>query len=56
MINLLIIMAAIAVVIYGYAAIAYYFGFKTWVPFCGCKGASCTSRATTENPSRTASP
>jgi hypothetical protein len=44
---LLIIIAAI-VVIYIYAAIAYYYGFKEWNPFCGgCKGASCAPRKTT---------
>jgi len=38
---LLIILAAI-VAIYIYSAVAYYYGFKNWVPFCGCKGAVCS--------------
>jgi hypothetical protein len=47
MTNLLIIIAAIAA-IYIYAAIAYYYGFKDWNPLCGCTGASCAPRETTE--------
>jgi len=41
----LIILAAIAA-IYIYAAIAYYYAFKNWIPFCGCKGAECSLRTT----------
>jgi hypothetical protein len=37
----LIILAAVAAV-YIYATIAYYYGFKDGVPFCGCKGAACS--------------
>ncbi len=40
---ILIILAAIAA-IYVYAAIAFYYGFRTWVPFCGCAGTVCAPR------------
>jgi hypothetical protein len=42
---LLIIIAVIAAV-YIYAAIAYYYAFKDWNPFCGCRGASCAPKKT----------
>jgi hypothetical protein len=41
MTNLLIIVLAVITAVYVYAAIAYYYGFKSWNPFCGCTGASC---------------
>jgi CHASE2 domain-containing sensor protein len=40
MTTLLIIVAVIAA-IYIYGAIAFYYGFKNWVPFCGCIGTKC---------------
>ncbi len=41
MMTVLIILAAIAA-IYIYAAVAYYYGFKNWLPVCaGCKGKEC---------------
>ena len=45
MTHLLVIIAVIAV-IYIYGAIAYYYGFKAWNPFCGCKGATCAPKET----------
>ena len=42
---LLIIIAVIAA-FYIYGAIANYYGFKNWIPFCGCKGASCAPKKT----------
>ncbi len=32
---------AIAAAIYVYAAIAYYYSFKNWLPMCGCRGGKC---------------
>jgi hypothetical protein len=46
MTTVLIIIAAIAAVIYIYAAIAYYKAYKDWYPMCGCKGASCATKKT----------
>ena len=46
MTNVLIIIAVLAVV-YIYAAISYYYGFKDWNPLCGCEGTSCAPRKTT---------
>ncbi len=40
---ILIILAAIAA-IYVYAAVGFYYGFKNWVPFCGCAGTVCGPR------------
>ena len=40
---ILIILAAVAV-IYLYAAVAFYYGFKNWLPFCGCAGTTCGTR------------
>lgn len=31
-----LVIAAIVVAVYIYAAIAYYLGFKNWYPLCGC--------------------
>ena len=42
---LLIVVGAIAA-IYIYATVAYYYAFKNWIPFCGCKGAECSPRKT----------
>jgi hypothetical protein len=39
--TILVIIAAIAAAIYIYAAIGYYYGFKNWYPFCGCKNGAC---------------
>ncbi len=41
----LIILAAIAM-IYIYAAVVYYYGFKNWLPFCGCTGPECRPHKT----------
>lgn len=40
----ILILAAIAAAIYIYAAIAYYYEFKNWLPLCGCKGTECGPR------------
>jgi hypothetical protein len=40
----LLIILAIAAAIYGYAAIAFYYGYKNWNPICGCKGKQCSPR------------
>ncbi len=40
---ILIIVAAIAA-IYLYAAVAHYYGFKDWMPFCGCGRTACGPR------------
>ncbi len=37
----IIFIIAAATAIYIYAAVAYYYGFKNWMPFCGCKGREC---------------
>ena len=36
-----LIIAAIAAMVYLYALIAFYYGFKNWSPLCGCKGGKC---------------
>jgi hypothetical protein len=40
MTTILIIVAVVAVV-YMYAAVAFYYGFKKWNPMCGCNGTVC---------------
>lgn len=40
----LLIIAAIAAAVYGYAAIAFYYGFKNWYPMCGSKGTACSPK------------
>ena len=40
--TIVLIIAAIVAVIYIYAAIAYYYGFKSWLPVCGCTGSTCS--------------
>jgi len=42
--TILLITAAIAAVIYTYAAFAFYYGFKNWHPFCGPKGKACSPK------------
>jgi len=42
--TILLIIAAIAAAIYLYAAISFYYGFKNWIPFCGCGGNDCGLR------------
>jgi len=37
----ILIIVAIAAVIYIYAAVAFHYGFKNWYPVCGCKGTVC---------------
>ena len=39
-----LIIAAIAAAIYLYAAVSYYYGFKNWLPLCGCKGTDCSAK------------
>ena len=39
--TIVLIIAAIVAVIYIYAGLAYYYGFKNWYPLCGCKGREC---------------
>jgi hypothetical protein len=39
--TILLIIAAVAVAIYIYAAVGYYYGFKNWYPICGCKNGVC---------------
>ncbi len=38
----LLIIVAIVAAIYLYAAVANYYGFKSWYPMCGCKGDACS--------------
>jgi hypothetical protein len=38
----ILIIVAIAAVIYIYAAVAFHYGFKNWYPVCGCKGSVCS--------------
>ncbi len=46
MTTILIILAVIAA-IYIYAAVAYYYVFKNWLPVCaGCKGTECSLNKT----------
>ncbi len=40
--TIILIILAVTAAIYIYATIAYYYGFKNWVPFCGCKSAVCS--------------
>jgi hypothetical protein len=40
--TIVLIIFAIVAVIYIYAAIAYYYGFKRWLPVCGCNGSTCS--------------
>ncbi len=35
--TMLIILLVIAAAVYGYAAIAFYYGYKSWRPVCGCQ-------------------
>jgi len=42
--KILLIILAVAAAIYGYAAIAFYYGFKNWYPLCGCKGDQCSPK------------
>jgi hypothetical protein len=44
----LLIIAAITAAIYGYGAIAFYYGSKNWNPLCGCRGTKCSSKRTTQ--------
>ena len=39
--KILLIIAALFAVIYVYAAIAYYYGFKNWYPMCGYRAGKC---------------
>lgn len=39
-----LIILAVIVAIYAYGAIAFYYGFKNWVPFCGCMGTQCKTK------------
>ena len=34
--TILLIIIAVAAVIYLYATLAFYYGFKNWHPLCGC--------------------
>ena len=38
----ILIIVAIAAVVYIYAAVAFHYGFKNWYPVCGCKGSVCS--------------
>ena len=40
--TIVLIIVAIVAAIYIYAAIAYYYGFRSWHPLCGCKGTECS--------------
>jgi hypothetical protein len=42
--SIILIILAAAVAIYLYAAVAFYYGFKNWAPFCGCAGTVCGPR------------
>jgi hypothetical protein len=42
--TIVFIIAAVVAVIYIYGAVAYYYGFKNWLPVCGCKGRECGIR------------
>jgi len=37
-----LIIAVIAAAVYAYAAIAYYYNFKHWNPFCNCGSGACS--------------
>ena len=39
--TIILIILAVLAAFYGYAFIAYYYGFKNWYPMCGCKGGQC---------------
>jgi hypothetical protein len=39
--TIILVILAIAAVIYIYAAVAFHYGFKNWNPMCGCKGTVC---------------
>jgi hypothetical protein len=49
MITLLIIIAVLAV-IYLYATLAFYYGFKNWYPLCGCSRQGSTQVCATNGP------
>ena len=40
----ILIIGAIAAAIYTYAAIAFYYGFKDWYPFCSCDLNKCSPK------------
>lgn len=42
----LLIIVAIVAAIYIYGAVAFYYGFKSWNPLCGCTGKQCGSKKT----------
>jgi hypothetical protein len=42
--TIVLFILAVAVIIYLYAAIAFYYGFRNWIPFCGCGRAACFPR------------
>jgi len=42
--TVVLIIVAIVAVIYIYAAVAYYYGFKNWHPLCGCKKTECSPK------------
>jgi len=44
--TIVLIISAIVAVIYIYTAIAYYYGFKSWLPVCGCTGSACSLKKT----------
>jgi hypothetical protein len=42
--TIILIILAIVAAIYLYAAVAFYYGFKDWMPFCGCASKDCMPR------------
>jgi hypothetical protein len=42
--TIIFIILAVGAVLYLYAAVAFYYGYKNWVPFCGCAGTACSPR------------
>jgi hypothetical protein len=46
--TIILIILGVAAVIYLYAAVAFYYGYKNWVPFCGCAGTACSPRTPSE--------
>jgi CHASE2 domain-containing sensor protein len=44
--TIVLIILAAAAIIYLYAAVAFYYGFKNWMPLCGCTGKTCVPRKT----------
>ncbi len=51
--TILLIIIAVVAVIYLYATLAFYYGFKNWYPLCGCSGQESPQVCMSKGPSRT---